>query len=155
MAVVRDQEFRGYWSRPVLLCSWGSLRRDGERPEAGRPDTYLMYISTMENDVDTTTVPVSTLLSACPQVRVGLALSAPISQRVDALVKSAALAGELTNRRELISAAILALQDDPDSLVRLIRSLRVASAGEAVLPPAVGDVVVVPRQSPGPRRRQA
>lgn len=114
-----------------------------------------MYISTMENDVDTTTVPVSTLLSACPQVRVGLALSAPISQRVDALVKSAALAGELTNRRELISAAILALQDDPDSLVRLIRSLRVASAGEAVLPPAVGDVVVVPRQSPGPRRRQA
>lgn len=114
-----------------------------------------MYISSMEKDVDTTRVPASTLLSACPQVRVGLALSAPLSQRVDALVKTAALAGELTSRKELISAAILAIQDDADSLVCLIRSMRGASAGQAVIPPTAGNVVEVPRQSPGPRRRQA
>ena len=112
-----------------------------------------MYISRMEKEGVATTVPASTRLAACPQVRVGLALSAPVSQRLDALVKSAALAGELTSRKELISAAIFGVEDNPDLIVRMIRVLRSASAGDVVLPPVSGGVVAVVRQSPGPRRR--
>src|SRR3954453_7097711 len=67
---------------------------------------------------------------------VGLALPAPLSHRLDALVELAESAGQNTNRRELVAALILAATESPGELARLVERYRTAPSTSVV----VGDM---------------
>ena len=97
----------------------------------------------------------TTPLRECPERSVGLALAAPISDRLDALVSLAEVSGSRTNRKELLASLILAAPADGDELAETVRSYRRSSAGQACL--GAGDtadsLTVTPRR-PGPRPRR-
>lgn len=85
----------------------------------------------------------------------GLALSHPISDRVDALVDLIESAGERTNRKELIAALILAAPVQPDQLAAVLRGYRQALVRDALLDPRqAGATVHLKPHRPGPRRRR-
>lgn len=63
----------------------------------------------------------------------GIALSGPISERLDALVPLAEASFDRTNREELVASMILAAPVDGTKLVDMIRKYRPASAGQAKL----------------------
>jgi hypothetical protein len=85
-----------------------------------------------------------------------LAVSWPLAvdQRLDALVNRAELAGENTNRRELLAAAMLATDLDGDALGDRLRAYRRARVKDALMDtPVSGNVVHLDRHKPGPRAR--
>lgn len=94
-------------------------------------------------------------LSDLEERSVGLALSDPISQRLDALIELAEASGERTNRKELMAALILGAPPDGDALSGLLRRYRIARVRDALLArdESVSAVVFPPRR-PGPRRRR-
>jgi hypothetical protein len=96
-----------------------------------------------------------TPLRECPEYNVGLALVAPISDRLDALVALAESGGDRTNRKELLASLILAAPTDEESLTEAIRKYRRALAGEAQLraEATTNDWTLLPRR-PGPRPRR-
>ena len=98
-----------------------------------------------------------TPLQACPEQRIGMALPAPLSDRLDALVSLAERSGERTNRKELLASLVLDAKPVGEELGRLLRQYRQASAREAMIGEArQGPLRVTPRRpGPRPRRRQA
>ena len=96
-----------------------------------------------------------TPLRECPERNVGLALTAPISDRLDALVALAELGGDRTNRKELLASLILAAPADGDELAEAVRNYRRSSAGQARLNAGdVADFLTVVQRRPGPRPRR-
>lgn len=100
-------------------------------------------------------LPADSRLRDAPEGSVGLALSRPISDRVDALVDLVESAGERTNRKELIAALILAAPPGADQLAATLRGYRQALVRDALLDPQhAGATVPVEAPRPGPRRRK-
>lgn len=94
-------------------------------------------------------------LSALEEHSVGLALSDPISRRLDTLTELVEVVGERTNRKEMIAALILAAVPDGGELAALLRRYRTARVRDALLDPAAAaELVEFPSRSPGPRRRR-
>ena len=91
-------------------------------------------------------------LSGCTEVTVGVALPAPLSERLDELVRLAEETGERTTRKELVASLVLAAPMDGAVLSDGIRRLRHAAVSDAVVPDASGRVRLKPR-GPGPRSR--
>lgn len=97
----------------------------------------------------------TTPLRECPESNVGLALSWPISDRLDALVSLAEGGGDRTNRKELLASLILAAPPDGDALIGAVRRYRQSSAGDARLNATDAETeVTVPPLRPGPRPRR-
>jgi hypothetical protein len=97
----------------------------------------------------------TTPLRECPERNVGLALAAPISDRLDALVALAEESGGRTNRKELMASLILAAPADGDELAEAVRSYRRSSAGQARLDgESTTDPLTVTPRRPGPRPRK-
>jgi hypothetical protein len=94
------------------------------------------------------------LLSACPEMSVGLALPAPISDRLDELVRLAEQAGNRTNRKELMASLILAAPIGGEQVSELVSVFRRAIARDARLDGHANDATVPIRShGPGPRPR--
>lgn len=99
-------------------------------------------------------IPADAPLQGLPERNVGLALSDPVSARLDALVALAEAAGERTNRKELVAALIVGTDTESGHLVALVRRYRSALARDTLLTPDdAPPVLIFPRRSPGPRRR--
>jgi len=96
-----------------------------------------------------------TLLRDCPEKRVGLDLPAPISERLDDLVRLVEAAGDRANRKELMASLILAAPETGEELSNLLRSYRQASARAARLDGSTDDPTIGIRSyRPGPRPRK-
>lgn len=98
--------------------------------------------------------PANAPLRGLVERNVGLALSDPVSARVDALVELVEEAGERTNRKELVAALIVGATPEASRLVALLRRYRSALARDTLLSPDnAPSVLVFPTLHPGPRRR--
>ena len=99
-------------------------------------------------------IPADAPLRNMRERNVGLALSDPLSARLDALVDVVEATGERTNRKELLSALILGASPDVVDLPALVHRYRIAVARDALIEadPAAS-VLVFPARGPGPRRR--
>jgi hypothetical protein len=96
--------------------------------------------------------PPDTALAGTPERQIGVSLPVPLDVRLDVLVERAIAAGERTSRKELLAAIILATSTDGEALSRLVRNLRQATIGDAVVP---GEDVwrFLPEAPPGPGPR--
>jgi hypothetical protein len=95
-----------------------------------------------------------TPLSSCSQVRLGLAVPFPISERIDDIVASAEEVGERTNRKEVIAALVLSTSIDGPAIGEAIRALRKARAIDALGLENSNGLEITPRERrPGPRPR--
>jgi hypothetical protein len=85
---------------------------------------------------------------------IGIALSDPLSARLDALVDLVEDNGERTNRKEMVAALILGAAADGVVLAGLVRRYRTAAARDTLIDPdpSVAVLVFSPR-APGPRKR--
>lgn len=100
-------------------------------------------------------VPAEVPLSGLKERSIGMALSDPLSARLDALVSLVEEAGERTNRKEMVGALILCATPDRTALVGLLRRYRTAAARDALLEADPSAAVLVFRSpGPGPRRRK-
>lgn len=100
-------------------------------------------------------LPADTPLSDLEEHSVGLALSDPMSDRVDALVRLVDGTGDRTNRKELIAALILGARPLGDDLAQLVRRYRAAVARDTLIDPdSAGPVLALGTRKPGPRRRR-
>lgn len=100
--------------------------------------------------------PVDASLRACEDYSVGLSLSGPISDRLDALVALTEAAGERTTRKELIASLVLAAPAKGEALATVLKRYRQASVGEALLrAPSTRRTVHSSTRKPGPRPRRA
>jgi hypothetical protein len=96
------------------------------------------------------------LLRDCPEDQIGISIPTPLNARLDSLVERADRVGELTSRKELLAALLLAAPDEGHALSMLIRTYRTARAADAVpsgIDPA--DVLRERERKPGPRTRRA
>ena len=85
----------------------------------------------------------------------GLALSSPLSDRLDALVRLVEATGDRTCRKELIAALILAAAPHGEELAQRIREYRMAPARDALLNPEnAPEHLAMEVRKPGPRRRR-
>ena len=86
---------------------------------------------------------------------VGLALSIPLSERLDELVRLVETSGDRTSRKELVAALILAATPDGVDLAGRIRSYRKALARDAMLDlDRTPGRLAMEARKPGPRRRR-
>lgn len=95
-------------------------------------------------------------LHNCPEQRVGLALPAVLSDRVDALVALAEAGGERTSRKELIAALILDASSNQDEISTLLRRYRLATVKSALIgdrTPSASSGALPRKPGPRPRRR--
>jgi hypothetical protein len=100
-------------------------------------------------------IPAETLISACPEKSVGLALPVPISDRLDELVRIAEAGGERTTRKEVVASLILAASGVSEELSALLRGYRRADARSSRLgSQSDGDRIAIQSHRPGPRRRR-
>ena len=99
--------------------------------------------------------PADAPLSGLAEHNIGLALSDPLSARLDALVDLVDATGERTNRKELVAALILGTAPESSALAALVRSYRTAEARDTLIDadPSVSMLVFAPRR-PGPRKRR-
>jgi hypothetical protein len=96
-----------------------------------------------------------TPLRDCPESRVGIALPAPISQRVDDLVELAEGVGERTTRKELLGSLILAAPARGQDLAATLKSYRLAMARDTLVDAGTGEATIrMPHRRPGPRPRR-
>lgn len=96
-----------------------------------------------------------TLLPNCPEKRVGLDLPAPISERLDDLVRLAQATGERTNRKELLASLILAAPGGGEAISALVKTYRQSPARAARLDENADEPTISIRSHrPGPRPRR-
>jgi hypothetical protein len=95
-----------------------------------------------------------TLLRDCPDHGVGLALSEPISRRIDLLVGLAEQAGERTSRKELIACLIYASPARGQDVAEMLRSYRHATVEDALPDSDMRQNIHVSKRQPGPRPRR-
>jgi hypothetical protein len=96
-------------------------------------------------------VPGDLPLDQCPERRVGLALPAVLSERLDELVMIIEAAGERTSRKELLGSLLLAAPSDGAALARAVKQYRRATVRSAMVREA--DSFSPQRHGPGPRPR--
>lgn len=98
--------------------------------------------------------PANAPLRGLDEHNIGIALSDPMSARLDALVDLVEDTGERTNRKELVASLVLGAVPDGATLAALVRRYRTAAARDTLIDPDPSVTVLVfsPR-SPGPRRR--
>jgi hypothetical protein len=96
------------------------------------------------------------LLRDWPEEQIGISIPTPLSARLDSLVERADEVGEVTTRKELLSALLLDAPADGDALSKLIRTYRRARARDAV-PSGVdpADILGERERKPGRRARRA
>lgn len=95
-----------------------------------------------------------TPLRSCRERNVGLALSDPISDRLDSLVSMAETRFGRTSRKELVASLILAAPTDEESLLQLLSTYRQSTADSARLDGReAGSPLSATSRKPGPRRR--
>lgn len=95
------------------------------------------------------------LLPQCPEKSVGLALPAPISDRLDELVRLAEAAGERTTRKELVASLILAAPSSGEDVSVLLRTYRRSKARAArIAGSPETETIAVRSYGPGPRPRR-
>ena len=100
-------------------------------------------------------VPAEAPLSGLEERSIGMALSDPLSARLDALVALVEEAGERTNRKELVAALILDATPDRTALAGVLRRYRTATARDTLLEADPSAAALIFRSpSPGPRRRK-
>lgn len=92
-------------------------------------------------------------MTSCPETRVGIALPAVLSERLDELVAVAEAAGERTSRKELIGSLLLAASTDGAALARTVKRYRSATVRSAMV--SDGDTFTPQRHNPGPRPRRS
>jgi hypothetical protein len=98
--------------------------------------------------------PASAPLRGLEEHNIGIALSDPLSARLDALVSLVEGSGERTNRKELVAGLILGAPPDGRALAVLVRRYRTAAARDTLIEPDPSVAVLVfPPRSPGPRKR--
>lgn len=99
--------------------------------------------------------PADAPLSGLEEHNVGLALSDPLSARLDALVDLIEATGERTNRKELVAALILGTAAEGTALAALVRRYRTAQARDTLIrpDPSLSTLDFLPR-GPGPRSRR-
>jgi len=96
-----------------------------------------------------------TLLPACPEKRIGIALPAPISERLDDLVEVVEASGERTNRKEVLASLILAAPTAGTEISALVRTYRQTAARGARLDGGTDQPTLFIRSHPpGPRPRR-
>lgn len=93
-------------------------------------------------------------LDASRDRQVSFRMPLALDQRLDALVQRAIDAGERTNRREVLSALLLATDLNGDGLGETLRAYRRATVSVAVLDVPEGNVISFQRHAPGPRVRR-
>jgi hypothetical protein len=86
-----------------------------------------------------------------PTRQVALAVPAPISGRLDALLALANAADEPGTRAELIAALILGAQLSPDWLAGLVTDYRTAKVRDSFIPSFNERLFLSPVRRPGPR----
>lgn len=98
--------------------------------------------------------PANAPLRGLEQHNIGIALSDPLSARLDALVDLVEDIGERTNRKELIAGLILGAATDGRALAALVRRYRTAAVRDTLIDPdpSIAVLVFAPRV-PGPRKR--
>lgn len=92
-----------------------------------------------------------------PVAGVSFKLPVMISERLDKLVDLAHIAGERTDRRELLAALILSVDPSVSGMTELLHQYRAATNRDAAVP-GLGleeEPLVVHSRPPGPRRRSA
>jgi hypothetical protein len=87
-----------------------------------------------------------------PKRPIALAIPAPLSGRVDALVAVADAADEPAARNEVIAALIYAAPDSPEELARLLKDYRTARVSDAFVPGYNQRIFLNPLRRQGPRR---
>lgn len=115
---------------------------------------YHMLVTKSSNDSRAEVISGEEQLAGYAEVSVGMSLPAPLSQRLDELVRAAEAAGERTSRKEVVASLVLAARLNGAALSDDIRRFRSASVSEAVVPDANGRVHLTPR-GPGPRVRSS
>lgn len=99
--------------------------------------------------------PAGAPLRGLEERNIGIALSDPLSARLNALVDLVEETGERTNRKELVAALILGAAADGGVLSGLVRRYRTATARDTLLEPDPSVSVLVFRPPPpGPRKRE-
>ena len=91
-------------------------------------------------------------LGQCPERRVGLALPAVLSERLDELVTIIEASGERTSRKELLGALLLAAPSNGRALARVVKEYRMATVRSAMVRSA--DSFTSHPRAPGPRPRR-
>lgn len=101
-------------------------------------------------------IPADALLRGLDEHSIGLALSAPISTRLDDLVGLVEGAGDRTNRKELLGALILAAAADGATLAALVHRYRTATVRDTLVGRGnPSKHVRFPPRRPGPKPRKA
>jgi hypothetical protein len=94
------------------------------------------------------------LVSDCPEFQVGLSLPGPLTGRLDGLVELAHAAGERTNRKEIVSALLLAAPESPQGIADTIRRYRAATVRDAMIEGQDEQRFRDPDRPSGPRPRK-
>lgn len=99
--------------------------------------------------------PIDAPLRDLAEYNVGLALSDPISRRLDALLELVESTGERTSRKELIASLILSASPEGEVLAKHVRRYRTSVVRDALINPnRLGALVAFRSPPPGPRRRR-
>lgn len=93
-------------------------------------------------------------LAACQQRQITLGLPAPLNERLDRLVELADDEGARTNRKELVSALLLAATENGSELAETVRRFRRARAQDAAVSGDLASVLEFREHRPGPRPRR-
>src|SRR5882762_7480148 len=96
-----------------------------------------------------------TLLPNCPEKRIGIALPAPINDRLDDLVGMVEATGDRTSRKELLACLILAAPTTDQDVAEMLHAYRRTPARAARLD-GKSDEATLPIRNhrPGPRPRR-
>lgn len=94
-------------------------------------------------------------LRNCREDQIGVSVPRPLNGRLDGLVELANEAGEKTNRKELLSALILAADENGEDLAAAVRQYRTAIAADAVIEGQDDRRFLAPEPPrPGPRSQR-
>lgn len=93
----------------------------------------------------------NTSIERCPSVQTNVHWPCPVDQRLNELLEGLTARGLECTRSQLLAALVLAARPTPTSLERIVRSYRMATAGDVVLQ-TKGPIVLAERK-PGRRPR--
>ncbi len=100
-------------------------------------------------------IPADKPLSGLDEHSIGMALSEPISARLDDLVALVEDSGDRTNRKELLASLILGATSDGAQLAALVRRYRTAVVRDALIDPDPSlRYVHFAARRPGPKKRR-
>lgn len=89
---------------------------------------------------------------ASPNRNCGVQWALPVDARLESLVERARLAGERTNRREMLSAILCDFEASDEAVGTMLRSYRLKTVATVVGEQDEAKVISIQRYGPGPRR---